>query len=63
MTRGSIKANGSGTVIDVFTAVVASPAVHTHACVAAVGVEARATVVAGVWLHQALVHILSTVLT
>lgn len=63
MTCSSIKAHGSGAVIDVLAAVIARPAIHAHACVAAIGVEARATVMASVRLHQALVYILSTVLT
>lgn len=63
MTRRSIKAHGSGAVVNVFTAVVASPAVDTNACVASIGVEARAAVVAGIWLHQTFVYVLSAVLT
>lgn len=63
MTRSSVKTHGSGTVIDVLTAVVARPAVHAHTRVATIGVEARATVMTSIRLHQALVNILSTVLT
>lgn len=63
MTCSSIKAHGSGAVVDVLAAVVAGPSVHAHTRVAAIGVEARATVVAGVRLHQALVYVLGTVLT
>lgn len=63
MTRSSIKAHSSGTVIDILTAIVACPAVHAHTRVATIGVEARATIMTGIWLHQALVNILSTVLT
>lgn len=59
---GTVEADGRGAVVDVLAAVVAGPAVDADAGVAADGVEARAAVVAGVGLHQALVHVLSTVL-
>lgn len=62
MARGSVEANGCRAVVDVLAAVVASPAVHTHAGVAADRVEAGAPVVAGVGLHETLVDVLSAVL-
>lgn len=63
MTGGSLVARGAGTVIDVLATVVPSPAVHTHALVAAVGVAARAAILAGVGHQQALVNVLCAELT
>lgn len=51
MTCSSIKAHGSGAVIDVLTAVVAGPAVHAHTRVAAIGVKTCAAIMAGIRLH------------
>lgn len=62
MARGSVEANSDGTVIDVLTAVITSPAVDADAGVTANGVEAGTPVVAGVGLHETLVDVLSTVL-
>lgn len=62
MARGSVEANGCRAVVDVLAAVVASPAVHTHAGMAADCVEAGPPVVAGVGLHETLVDVLSAVL-
>lgn len=58
MTGGSVVACSTGTVIDVLTAVVPSPAVHTHTLVAAVGVVACAAILTGVGHQLALVNIL-----
>lgn len=63
MTGGSVMARSTGTVIDVLAAVVPSPAIHTHALVAAVGVVARATILAGVGHQLALIDILCAKLT
>ena len=62
VARGAVEADGDGAVVDVLAAVVAGPAIDAHAGVAADGVEAGAAVVAGVGLHQALVHVLHAVL-
>lgn len=62
MAGGPVEADGGGTVVDVLAAVLAGPAVDADAGVAADGVEAGAAIVAGVGLHQALVHVLRTVL-
>lgn len=58
VTGGSVVAGGTGAVVDILTAVVAGPAVHTDTLVAAVGVVARAAVLAGVWHQLALVNVL-----
>lgn len=55
--------SSAGTVIDILTAVIPSPAIHAHALVAAVGVVARAAILAGVRHQLALIDILSTKLT
>ena len=62
VTGGAVEAHGGGAVVDVLAAVVARPAVDAHARVAADGVEARAAVVTGIGLHEALVHVLGAVL-
>lgn len=62
MAGGTIKANSYGTVVDVLTAVISSPTVNADAGVTTDGIEAGAPIMAGVWLHQTLVDILSTVL-
>lgn len=63
MAGGSVVACSTGTVIDVLTAVVPSPAVHTNALVAAEGVVARAAILAGVGHQLALVNVISAELT
>lgn len=63
MAGSPIEAHGGGTIIYVLTAVVAGPAVDAHACVAADCVKTGTTIVASVGLHQAFIHVLSTVLT
>lgn len=55
---GPRRAGGEGAVVDVLAAVVAAPAVDAHAAVAPVAVGARAPVLTGVGLQQALVHVL-----
>lgn len=60
---GAVEAHGGGTVVDVLAAVVSRPAVDAHAGVPPDGVEAGASVMAGVGLHKALIDILCTVLT
>lgn len=55
--------SSAGTIIDVLAAVVPSPAIHAHALVAAVGVVARAAILAGVRHQLALINILSAKLT
>lgn len=63
VTGRPLVARGAGAVVDVVAAVVPGPAVHTHALVAAVGVEARAAVLAGVGHQLALVDVLGAELT
>lgn len=62
MACGSVEANSCSTVINILAAVIASPAVDTHAGMAADRVEAGTPIVAGVGLHETLVDVLSTVL-
>lgn len=62
MACGSVEANSCSTVVNILAAVVASPAVDTHAGMAANGVKAGTSIVAGVGLHETLVDVLSTVL-
>ena len=63
MAGGAVKANSYGTVINVLTAVIASPTVNANTCVTTDRVEASAPIVAGVRLHETLVDILPTVLS
>lgn len=58
MTGGSLMARCTGTVIDVLTAVIPSPTIHTHALVTAIGVVACATILAGVGHQLALINVL-----
>lgn len=62
MAGGTIEANGYGAVVNVLTAVISSPTVDANTGMTANGVEASTPVMAGVWLHETLVDILSTVL-
>lgn len=62
MASGTIEANSYGAVIDVLTAVVSRPTINTDTGMTADGVEASAPVMAGIWLHETLVDILSTIL-
>lgn len=63
MASGTIKAHGCCTVINVLTAVIPSPPVYTNTSMAANGVEASASIVASIGLHETLVDILCTVLS
>lgn len=63
MTRGSVSASGAAAVVDVIAAVVACPAVDTHALVVAVGVVAGATILAGVGHELALINVIRAKLT
>lgn len=51
------------TVINVFRAVGSTPAIHTHTNIAANQVAACSSILAGVWLQAALIHIFCAVLT
>jgi len=62
MAGGTIEANGDGAVIDVLTAVISRPTVDADTGMSPDGVEASAPIMAGIWLHETLVDILSTVL-
>lgn len=55
---GARCAGGEGAVVDVLTAVVSTPAIDAHAGVASIAVGTGASVLTGVGLQQALVHIL-----
>lgn len=63
MAGGPLRAGGAGAVVDVLAAVVARPAVHTHAVKATDGVVTRSSVLTSVRRELALVHVLRTVLT
>lgn len=63
VTRGAVMASGAGAVVDIVAAVVPGPAVHAHALVAAVGVVARAAILAGVGHQLALVDVIPAKLT
>lgn len=54
---GPRSAGGKGAVIDVLAAVIPAPAVHTHTAIASVAVGAGASILAGIGLQQALIHI------
>lgn len=62
MACGSVEANSCSTVVNILAAVITSPAVDTHAGMAANCVEAGTPIVAGVGLHETLIDVLSTVL-
>lgn len=51
MAGGTCVAGRVSTVVDVLAAVITRPTVHAHAVVPALGIDARATVLAGVG-HQ-----------
>lgn len=57
---GAVITGCAGTVVDVLTAVVARPAIDTDTVEAAIGVVARTAVLARVWHHLTLIHILGT---
>lgn len=63
LAGGARAAGSSGTVVDVLRAVQAAPAVDAYTVVAARDVVARATVLAGVGLQMALIHVVRAVLT
>lgn len=63
MAGGSLETGGTGTVINILTAVFASPAIDTHTIVATMGIVAGSTILAGVGHELTLVHILCAVLT
>lgn len=63
MAGGPIEAGSAGTVVNVLAAVFTRPAIDTHAVVAALGVVAGATVLAGIGHELTLVHILCAELT
>lgn len=63
MAGGAGVTRSAGAVVDVLAAVVSGPAVHADTLVAAVGVVARAAILAGVGHQLALVDILCAELT
>lgn len=58
VTGGSLVARGTGTIINVLTAVIPSPAIHTHTLVAAISVVTRAPILAGIGHQLALIDVL-----
>lgn len=60
---GSHGAGGEGTIIDVLTAVVSTPAINTHTAIASIAVGAGAAILTGIGLQQALVHVLGAELS
>lgn len=63
MACGTIEANSYCAVINVFTAVISGPAIHTDAGMTTDGVEAGAAIVACIGLHETLIDILGAVLS
>lgn len=63
MASGTIEANSYCTVIDVLTTVISSPTIDTDACMTTDSVEASASIMACIRLHEALIDIFSTVLS
>lgn len=63
MAGGTIEANSYGAVVNVLTAVISSPTINADTGMPTNGVEASTPIMAGIWLHETLVDILSTVLT
>lgn len=63
VTGGPLITGGAGAVVYVVAAVVPSPAVHTHALVAAVRVVARAAILACVGHELALIDVIQAELT
>lgn len=63
VASGSLVARRTGTIINVLTAVIPSPAIHTHTLEAAVSVVTRAPILAGVWHQLALIDVLRAELT
>lgn len=63
MAGGALEAGSTGTVVNVLTAVLASPAIDAHTVVATMGVVAGSTILAGVGHELTLIHILCAVLT
>lgn len=63
MAGGALVAGGAGAIVNVLAAVVARPAVDAHTLEAAVGVVARAAVLAGFGHQLALVHVVRAQLT
>lgn len=62
MAGCTIEANSYGTVINVLTTVISRPTINTDAGMTPDGVEASAPIMAGIWLHETLIDVLSTVL-
>lgn len=58
-----MEADGSGTVIDVLAAAFSCPAIDTNAGVPTLGVETGASIMAGIGLELALIHVFRTELT
>lgn len=63
MAGGTLETGSTSTVVDVLTAVLASPAIDTHAVVATMGIVAGPAILTGVGHELTLVHILCAVLT
>lgn len=63
VTRSSCVTGRICAVINVLAAVVSSPAVHTHAVISTLRVQARPTVLTGIGHQITLIHVFSTELT
>lgn len=63
MAGGTLETGSTGTVINVLTAILASPTVDTHTVVATMGIVAGPTILASVGHELTLIHILCAVLT
>jgi hypothetical protein len=55
---GAWSAGGKGTVIDVLTAVISTPPIHTYTAITPIAVGTGASILTGVGLQQAFIHIL-----
>lgn len=63
MAGRTIEANSYGAIVNVLTAVIASPTVDANTGMTPDRVEASTPIVAGIWLHETLIDILGTVLS
>lgn len=63
VTGCTVVTSRAGTVVDVLAAVVTRPPIDADTVVAAVGIVACSSILAGVWHQLTLVHIFCAVLT
>lgn len=62
MTGGPFVAGSTGTVINILTAVIPSPAINTHTLITAVSVVTRAAILACIWHQQTFINIVCALL-